>query len=361
LSIERLMQPLAFRRGPAMGNRFMLAPLTNLQSHPDGRLSEDEFRWLTLRAKGGFGLVMTCATHVHAQGQGFPGQLGIFGPEHEAGLTRLAGAIRDEGALSAVQLHHAGARSPAELVGTPLAPSDDRESGARAMTEAEIETAREAFIAAALRAERAGFHGVEVHGAHSYLIAQFLSPELNRRTDGYGGAPEKRARLLLEILEGIRTRSGPDFQLGLRLSPERYGQVLGEIRELAQELFRTGWLDYLDMSLWDVGKEPHDEAYKGRSLLSYFAELSRGETRLGVAGKVMTAERAAQALEEGADFLLLGRAAILHHDFPRRVRADPAFRTAPLPVSIAHLAAEGLSPTFIDYMRNWKGFVEEAA
>src|ERR1700755_2402963 len=112
MSTAKLFEPMSFAHGPAMKNRFMLAPLTNLQSHPDGRLSDDEFRWLTYRAKGGFGLTMTCAAHVQAVGQGFPGQLGVFSDIHLEGLTRLATAIRAAGSLAAVQLHHAGNRSP---------------------------------------------------------------------------------------------------------------------------------------------------------------------------------------------------------------------------------------------------------
>src|SRR5277367_3588052 len=100
-----LLDPISFKRGPAWKNRFMLAPLTNCQSHPDGRLSDEEFHWLTMRAKGGFALTMTCAAHVQARGQGFPGQLGIFGDLHLEGLTRLASTIKAAGSLAAVQLH----------------------------------------------------------------------------------------------------------------------------------------------------------------------------------------------------------------------------------------------------------------
>ena len=107
-----LFEPLSFARGPGMRNRFMLAPLTNSQSHADGVLSDVEARWLTMRAEGGFGLTMTCAAHVQAVGQGFPGQLGVFCDEHVAGLTGLAESIRQHGSLGAVQLHHAGMRSP---------------------------------------------------------------------------------------------------------------------------------------------------------------------------------------------------------------------------------------------------------
>ena len=121
--VAGLFEPLGFARGASMKNRFMLAPLTNCQSHDDGTLSDDELRWLTLRAAGGFGLTMTCAAHVQARGQGFAGQLGVFDDRHVPGLTRLAAAIRAQGSLAMMQLHHAGMRAPATLIGeTPICP-----------------------------------------------------------------------------------------------------------------------------------------------------------------------------------------------------------------------------------------------
>lgn len=355
-----LFDSLDFAHGPAMKNRFMLAPLTNLQSHPDGRLSDDEFKWLTYRAKGGFGLTMTCAAHVQRIGQGFPGQLGVFSDNHLEGLTRLATAIKDAGSLAVVQLHHAGNRTPKELIGeAPVCPSDDPETGARALTEAEVQQLILDFITAARRAQTAGFDGVEVHGAHGYILAQFLSPEINRREDRYGGSLENRARIVFEILQGIREACGPDFGLGLRLSPERFGLKLAEIRQVAERAMTSGLLDYLDMSLWDSFKEPVEEEFHGRSLMSYFTDLPRGATRLGVAGKITTPAQAQALLDAGADFVLIGRAAILHHDFPQRAH-DPAFTPVDLPVSRQHLRDEGLGSAFIDYMSTWKGFVEPA-
>lgn len=343
-----------------MKNRFMLAPLTNTQSHPDGTLSDDEFAWLTYRAEGGFGLTMTCAAHVQAIGQGFPGQLGVFGDQHLPGLTRLAAAIKAKGSIAALQLHHAGNRSPQELIGqAPVCPSDDPETGARALTLAEVEQLREDFIAAAVRAEKAGFDGVEIHGAHGYVLCQFLSPTLNRREDRYGGSPENRARLVFEIIDGIRARCGANFQLGLRLSPERFGLELAEVIEVARQVLADGKIDYLDMSLWDVAKEPVEEAFQGRSLMSYFTELDRGQVRLGVAGKIMSGATARQCLADGADYVLIGRAAILHHDFPQKVAADPDFVSIALPVTREHLRNERLGPAFIDYMNGWKGFVAQ--
>jgi 2,4-dienoyl-CoA reductase-like NADH-dependent reductase (Old Yellow Enzyme family) len=350
---------MRFIRGPEMKNRLMLAPLTNLQSHPDGTLSFDEHRWLTFRAQGGFGLTMTAAAHVQRIGQGFPGQVGIFSDVHIPGLARLAEDIRKAGSLGVVQLHHAGMRSPAALIGeAPVCPSEDADTGSRALTLDEVHQLRDDFISAAVRADKAGFDGVEIHGAHGYVLCQFLSAETNRRTDAYGGSPENRARLILEIIDGVRASCRPDFNLGLRLSPERFGLSLMEIRDLAGRLFSEAKIDYLDMSLWDCFKEPVEEAHRGRTLMSYFTDLPRGDVRLGVAGKLMSAADARAMLDAGADFVLLGRAAILHHDWPQKARANPDFRPVSLPVTRAHLEAEGLGPTFVNYMSTWAGFVE---
>ncbi len=338
----------------------MLAPLTNGQSHPDGRMSEDEFNFLTYRAEGGFGLVMTCASHVQRVGQGFAGQLGVFGDQHLPGLTRLAAAIKADGAVSSVQLHHAGIRSPAALIGEkPRGPSEDAETGARALTGAEVEELIEDFIAAAVRAQTAGFDGAELHGAHGYILCAFLSPETNRRTDRWGGSAANRARIVWEIIKGVRQRTRADFQLGLRLSPERFGLKFAEQHELARALLASGELDYLDMSLWDVFKAPVEAEFASRPLIDWFAELPRGGTRLGVAGKIMSAEGARKVLQHGADFPILGRAAVLHHDFPLRVAADPDFHAVALPVTREYLRRERLGPSFVEYMNNWKGFVAQ--
>jgi 2,4-dienoyl-CoA reductase-like NADH-dependent reductase (Old Yellow Enzyme family) len=223
-----------------------------------------------------------------------------------------------------------------------------------------VEQLRDDFIAAAIRAEKAGFDGVELHGAHGYILCQFISAETNRRTDRYGGDIDARARIVFEIIDGVRARCRPDFNLGIRLSPERFGLKLGEMKGLVQRLMTEAKVDYIDMSLWDTFKEPEEEEFKGRTLLAHFAGLDRGKVRLGVAGKISTAAAARAALDGGADFVLVGRSAILHHDFPRKVAADPAFTPIALPVAAAHLEKEGLGPAFLNYMRSWKGFVAEA-
>lgn len=355
-----LFSPLTFKRGPAMKNRFMLAPLTNQQSHENGVCSEDEHRWLTKRAEGGFGLTMTCAAHVQADGKGFPGQMGIFSDDHLPGLTRLARDIKAQGSVSIVQLYHGGMRSPKELIGmAPLCASDNEKWGARAMTTAEVETLIESFVRAAERAEKAGFEGVELHAAHGYILAQFLSPEINQRTDRFGGSLENRQRLLFEVIAGIRRRCGKNFMLGVRLSPERFGMRLQEVIEVAAQLMREGAIDFLDMSMWDVFKMPEDGVNAGKTLLSCFTELPRNGVRLGVAGKLWTPEQLQRAMDAGVDWVMLGRGAIVHHDYPELLRANPSFKPMDLPVSAEHLKNEGLSSTFIEYMKIWKGFVKD--
>lgn len=356
-----LFSPLHPKHGPQWPNRFMLAPLTNQQSHADGTLSDDEYKWLTMRAEGGFGLTMTCASHVSEQGIGFPGQLGIWDDKHLDGLSRLAEGLNAAGTHSVVQLHHAGMRTPQALIsGAPECPSDNEEFGAKALSADGVERLKDDFIAAAKRAEKAGFNGVELHGAHGYILCQFLSPEINQREDKYGGSLANRSRILFDLVDAVRAECGKDFSLGVRLSPERFGLQLAEILEIAERLMTDDIIDYLDMSLWDVFKQPEEDAFKGRSLLEYFTSLPRGNVLLGAAGKITSGEDVSRAMQVGLDFVAIGRGAILHHDFPRRVQADPGFKPVALPVSVDHLKAEGLGDAFVTYMSGWKGFVQTA-
>lgn len=354
-----LFDPVAFSRGPSMPNRFMLAPLTNQQSHRDGTLSNEEYHWLTKRAQGGFGLTMTCASHVQAAGQGFAGQLGCFSNDHLPGLTRLADGIHQHDSVAIVQLHHAGRRSPKDLIGTdPLSAGADEKMGARAMTTAEVEQMIQAFVDAAVRTEKAGFDGVELHGAHDYLICQFLNAELNNRTDQFGGSFENRQRVLFAIIDGIRAACGSNFHLGVRLSPERFGMKTSEIVEVYRRLISENKVDMIDMSLWDVFKTGADDDFADRRLIDIFANEERGTTRLAVAGKLYSAADSQRAIEAGADIVAIGRAAITNHDFPR-LSHDSSFVMRELPVPRDVLVAEGLSDSFVTYMGNWPGFVGE--
>ena len=348
---------VTFMHGPASANRFMLAPLTNQQSHEDGSLSDEEHRWLTMRGEGGFGLVSTCASHVDVGGQGFPGQLGCFDDRLLPGLSRLAADLAATGTLPIVQLHHAGRRAPAELTGRqPVAPVDDEGTGARALSTAEVEGVVESFAAAAERVQRAGFLGVEIHGAHDYLICEFLAADLNHRTDAYGGSAENRSRLLFEVINEVRRRCGGDLHLAVRLSPEGFGIHTTDMLELFDALVACGEVDLIDLSCWDAFKAPLD-AELGDSLLELFTKRERGSTKVAAAGHVYDGAGVARVLDMGADMVALGRFAITNHDVPKMIEADPKARMRELPVPREVLAAEGLGPSFIEYMSGWAGFV----
>ena len=357
---NKAANPIKFTCGASMKNRFMLAPMTNTQSHEDGQLSKEELNWLKMRAEGQFGLVMTCATHVQEIGKGFPGQLGLFSDEHIEGHKKLTRAIKENGSLIVSQLHHAGMRSPMDLLqDKPVCPSDNEKHNARGLSLEEVKQLRDDFIQAAIRAKESGYDGVEIHGAHGYILTQFLSAAINHRTDEYGGNLENRARILLEIVDGVRTTCGSDFLLGVRLSPERFGMDLREVTTICQQLIDGGKIDFLDVSLWDSFKEPEEEQYKGKSLLTYFTELDRKNVLLTVAGGIKSAQDVREVLDAGVDFVTIGHSAILHHDFPKKVMENDNFEPTSTPVSKDYLRKEGLGEDFIEYMTRWSGFVKQ--
>ncbi|MCX7549298.1 NADH:flavin oxidoreductase [Xanthomarina sp. F2636L] len=349
---------IEFSCGTKMKNRFMLAPLTNQQSHENGQLSDNEYNWLTMRATGGFGLVMTCASHVQEIGKGFPGQLGIFSDNLIDGHKKLTSKVKSYGSLAVIQLHHAGMRSPFEVIKQKaVCPSDNEKHHARALTLEEVKQLKEDFIQAAIRAQKCGYDGVEVHGAHGYILTQFLSSDINKRTDEYGGSLKNRSRLLFEIIEGIRKACGKTFLLGVRLSPERFGMKLSEIKIVSQQLIDENYIDFLDLSLWDCFKPAEDYLDSKKTLLEQVTDLDFKNVKLTVAGNIRTGEDVHKVLDAGVDFVTIGRSGILHHDFPKRVIDNPNFIPIENPVSVSYLKNEGLSEIFIDYMRRWEGFV----
>lgn len=208
-------------------------------------------------------MVMTCAANIHPHGKAFPGQMGIYNDKHLDGLKRVADAIRKNGALSSVQLHHGGVRASRQLSGALVGPSDVPEIGARGLSLQEVENLRN-FIAAAKRTDTAGFDGVEVHAAFGWIFMQFLLPLFNQRTDQYGGSLENRSRLLFEVIDGIRSECRPDFQIGLRISMERYGMRLAEVREVAARALKESQIDYLDLAVWDYRKRSSEPDSKAR-------------------------------------------------------------------------------------------------
>jgi 2,4-dienoyl-CoA reductase-like NADH-dependent reductase (Old Yellow Enzyme family) len=357
--VSSLLEPLRFRNGVRARNRAWLAPMTNLQSHEDGQLSDDELAWLTMRARAGFGVVETCAAHVSRDGQGWPGELGVYDDHLRPGLDRLAAAIHEHGALGLVQLFHGGQRAPSSLTGQDpwsAVAGEFGEEHVRAATPEDIERVIADFRDAAVRTHAAGFAGVELHGAHGYVLCQFVAAT-NARADGWGCSLEGRARLLRETMRAVRGAVPESFVVGVRLSPEDYGTVRGldldESIEVARWLCEDG-ADFIHVSLWDAFKDTTKRP-KEHALPLFRAALPR-DVPVVVAGSVWTRAEADALLEKGASAIAVARAGIANPDWAARI-GEPSWEPRRPPLSPAELAERGLSPRFVEYMRRWKGFV----
>ncbi len=355
-----ILDPLTFRNGIRARNRTWLAPMTNQQSGEDGALSDDEFGWLEMRARGGFGVVETCAAHVAKGAQGWPGELGVYDDHLLPGLERLATMIRERGALGIAQLFHGGQRAPSSITGEQpwsavagAAPGAER---SRAATAEDIRRVIAQFRNAAVRTHSAGFAGVELHGAHGYLLCQFLSA-MNTRTDGWGGSLEGRARLAREAMRAVRSAVPEPFVVGVRLSPEDHGNARG--LDLDESIQVARWLcddgaDFIHLSLWD-GRNNTKKRPTEHAIPLFRAALPR-DVVIVAAGGVWTRSDAETLLDKGASAVALGRVAIGNPEWPSRA-ADPRWEPRRPPFSLAELRERGLNAKFAEYMRNWQGFV----
>ena len=354
-----LLEPLRFRNGVSAPNRIWLAPLTNLQSHADGLISDDEVNWLRSRAEGGFGIVETAATHVSADGQAWSGQLAAYDDRFVEGWRRLALASQSKGAPMLAQLFHGGARALPCAGRAPWSASPSAE-GEGPFTEAsatQVEQVVADFVTAALRIERAGGAGVELHGAHGYLLCQFLSATMNRRSDAWGGSLEGRARLLRTVTQGIRAAAKPTFVVGVRLSPENFGNLTG--LDLDESLQVARWLaddgvDFLHLSLWNAANptQKRPDAHP----VTLFAQAVPADLPVVSAGTIWTRAEAESQLALGASAVALGRAAILNADWPQRVAAEGG-EPRRTPTTAAFLRASGLGEAFVNYLAARPGFM----
>ncbi len=351
--MSQLDQPITLRSGLTLRHRIALAPLTNKQSNPDGTLHDDEAAWLSRRA-GHFGLVCTCAAFVSPEGHAWRGQLGIADDTHLPGLTRLASALTAKGSVPMVQLHHGG--SKADLAVEKLSTVDG--DGVRGADEADIRRVLDTFVAAAKRAEAAGFAGVEIHGANGYLFTQFLAPLDNPRTDGYGGDLDGRARLLRETLHAVRASTGSSFVVGVRISPvdtwDKRGLVLSDACTLVASLAEDG-ADYVHLSLRDAaGPAPFEDS--DEPVVTALRAALPNEVALLAAGGVWTKPDADAVLERGADVVVVGRAAIAHPDWPADI-AGSDFKPSRPPWDPQMLRDAAVGPDLLRYLEGFPGMV----
>ena len=241
-------------------NRAVMPPMGTSLGNPDGTVSEAHLAYIKRRARGGAGLIITEITSVHPSGSAMPNELGAYEDQFIPGLKRIADAVHSAGSKIALQLHHAGRESLYLLrEKKAIAPSAIRPLvfglTPREMTREEIHEIIAAFGAAARRGMEAGFDAVEVHGAHGYLLTQFLSALSNKRSDEYGGNLINRSRFIIEILREVRKTVGPDFPISLRLSVEeciKDGYTFEDIRPILPKLVQAG-ADILHASLGTHG------------------------------------------------------------------------------------------------------------
>ena len=351
--------PFRFARtGREVRNRGLLAAMTNKQSYEDGRLSDDETSWLVRRAKDGFGIITTAASHVSETGKGWSGEMGVWSDDHLDGLTTLATRLREHGALSLVQLFHGGMKAPIEINGLlPVCPSEmtdeQGEVVARALDEDDILELISHFTTAAVRCQQAGFDGIELHGAHGYLISQFLGTITNRRTDQWGGDVASRMKFLTMIIDSIRDATDEHFLIGVRFSPiiRSIGITIEDSIEVVQRLSQMD-IDMLHISCWDVFEQQPD----GRHVTAIFRAHVPPSIAYISTGAVWTSKDAQWLMGQGADLVGVARVAIAHPDWANHL-ADESYSPQRPPFSPEELSDADLSPVFIDYMRNWDGFV----
>lgn len=304
--------------------------MTTYSSNLDGTITPEEIEHLRRRSRG-VGMAIAAACYVIDHGQAFEGQWSCADDAMIPSLRLAADAIKEGGALAVLQLHHGGRLSPASLLGhTPLAPSavTANRPGAdmpREMTEREIEETIKAFGRGALRAIRAGFDGIEIHGANGYLLQQFFSPHANRRTDQWGGSTENRAAfpiaVLEEVQEIVRRNAYRPFSIGYRLSPEEIdepGISMEETFALVEGLVacRPDWIhistnDYFAGSL----RDPADR----RPRAALIAERVRGRVTVIGVGMINHPADAAQVLADGPNLVALGRGLMMEPEWVEKV------------------------------------------
>ena len=321
-----LFSPLKIR-DVTLRNRIAVSPMCEYSSD-DGFANDWHLVHLGSRAVGGAGLVMVEATAVEARGRITPGDHGIWKDEHIEMLIRIAAFVKKQGAVAAIQIAHAGRKAscyvPWEKNGAPLPPEDgawvtvapsavpfrEGDPAPAALDTAGIRATVEAFAEAARRALTAGFEVLEIHGAHGYLINEFLSPLSNRRTDEYGGAFENRIRFLLEVIAAVRAVWPERLPLWVRISATDWkegGWTIDDSVKLAAEL-KTRGVDLIDCS--SGGSAVDAKMTLGPGYQVPFAERIRRETGIltGAVGMITEPRQAEEIIASGqADVVLLAR------------------------------------------------------
>lgn len=315
-------------------NRIVMPPMGTNFSTEDGYATKRLINYHVERAKGGVGLIIVEGAYVEPRGKGSIRQLAVDHDNKIPGLKELATAIQANGAKAALQLFHGGRQSHSSIIGTqPVSASEvfcrlTRETP-RALTVEEIQDVIEAFAEGTRRTKAAGFDAVEIHGAHGYLINQFLSPLTNKRTDKYGGDVKARTRFLLEILELTRDKVGSDYPILCRINGDDYiegGLALEEAKRIAQMLEAAG-VDALHISggIYDspVPVTTGPMALPRGHMVHLAARIKKVVNVPVIAvGRINDPELAEKILQEGkADLVSMGRALLADPELAKKAAA----------------------------------------
>jgi 2,4-dienoyl-CoA reductase-like NADH-dependent reductase (Old Yellow Enzyme family) len=338
MSTPLLFQPISFRSVTAR-NRIVVSPMCQYSAN-DGLGNDWHVQHLGARAAGGAGIVMTEASHVSAIGRITPHCLGLYTPEHQALLARLAAVITTCGSVPGIQLAHAGRKASCRVpweggkpisledrgwvpLGASALPSVPGATTPHALSATEIGDIIGQFAASARMAREAGFKIVEIHAAHGYLGHSFLSPVSNRRTDSYGGDLGGRSRFLLEVIEAVRGEWPAELPVWVRLSCTDWipgGLTIEDTVTVSRRLAATGLVDLIDCSSGGVS---HDQKipslYPGYQVP--FAEAVRAGAGIatGAVGMITEPTHAAEIVANGrADVVLLARALLADPAWPLR-------------------------------------------
>ncbi|MBP1046026.1 NADH-dependent flavin oxidoreductase [Enterococcus sp. BWM-S5] len=328
--MNKLNETITFKRGLKLKNPIVMAPMTTKMSFYDGIVTQDELNYYSLRT-GEVGAVITAAANVQEVGKGWEGELSVASDEMIPSLSRLASTIKRDGTKAILQIFHGGRMTNSKILRgeQPVAPSAvaaEREGAEtpRELMEAEIPLLIEDYRQAAIRAIKAGFDGVELHGANTYLIQQFFSPHSNRRSDQWGGSVEKRAHFIDLLVDRVTSAvdefAEKEFIVGYRFSPEEYeepGIKMADTMYLV-DLLANKPLDYLHISLNDYQRISVSKEFQEKSMLAYVHEKIAGRLPLIGVGDVRTGKQAGEVLEN-AELVAVGRALLIDPHWTKKV------------------------------------------
>lgn len=342
-----------FANGLEVKNRIVMSPMTTMASFYNGMVTKEEIAYYALRA-GGPGMIVTGVANVSESGKGFEGELSITRDEMIPGLSKLAKGIQKDGTKAILQIFHAGRKSTSKVLrgeqpvsASEIAASYPADSEVpRALTEKEILQIIEDFGEATRRAIVAGFDGVELHGANTYLLQQFYSENANQREDDWGGSRDKRLKFPLAVIEKVnqvvaKYSKGP-FLVGYRISPE---EIETPGIRLADSLYFVDQIkdkiSYLHLSMGSYQRTSLNDKTDTRSLVSQFSEKTRGVVPLIGVGSVESPADAEAALADGADFVAIGRELIREPKWVQKAAAGEPLRNTLSPFDLDELAIPG--------------------